>query len=133
MNLLYLGVSLSGIVILAALNRLLLKTRTPRLDQAAALALLSLEEPDLHLRHFSGDGRAGLVQTQDGRLFAIAVLGDRLVARALGASNLAEVRYRDGCLRLRLRDYGFRALSLHLPPADAAVWLELLGAHEPSR
>ncbi len=131
MNLSYLLLSLAGIIVLAGLNRLLLKTRTPILDQAAAEALLCLEDPSLRLRRFSGDGRAGLVETQDGQLFAIAVIGDQLVARALAAASLAAVRYRGGCLSLRLRDYGFRSINLHLARDEALQWLELLEAKSP--
>ncbi|MGC8534447.1 MAG: hypothetical protein ACP5QR_02835 [Rhizomicrobium sp.] len=131
MNLLYLLVSLAGIVVLAGLNRLLLKTRAPLLDQATAQALLELDEPTLRLRRFCGDGRSGLAEAGDGRLFAIAVSGDRLVARALGAANLAAAFYRDGCLSLRLHDYGFRSVKLRLGPDEASLWLELLGALKP--
>lgn len=128
MNLLYLSASLAGIALLVGLNFWLLKTRAPLLDGATAGALLALDDPSCRLCSFTGDGRAGVAQDQDGRMFAIGVCGDRLVARPLSKANLARVDYDHGRLRLGLRDPGFRQLEVALAEDAAAPWLARLEA-----
>ncbi|MDE2466075.1 MAG: hypothetical protein KGO02_20520 [Alphaproteobacteria bacterium] len=128
MNLIYLLASLAGIALLVGLNHLLLKTRVPVLDQKAAEDLLRLDDAARRLHAFVGDGHAGLAEDEEGTLFAVAVSGDRLVARPLGPTNLAAADYAHGRLTLRLRDYGFRRVGLALAPGEGAAWLRRLEA-----
>lgn len=129
MNALYLLGSLLGIGLLVGLNLLLMGRARPRLDPAAAAALLAAEHPGFRASDIAvtAAADAALVEDAAGALYLVMTLGDRLVSRGLAKTHPATVT-RDGrTLTLRFRDFTFpRARLVFADDAEAEDWQKRL-------
>lgn len=96
------------------------------IDDSQVLDLWSLEDAAPIRDVIRGDdGTAALLETRDGRIAVISVLGDGFVCRTVGPDS--RVDERDETLRIRLPDVGSAAITLAVADAPTrAAWLTRL-------
>lgn len=120
-----------GLVLFGVLSRRRGRDADCLTEPAQALALYRMRFPTATGRvSLATDGRAALLELDDGGVGLIERCGRRWNARALEAREIAGVeRARDGAITVRFADFGWPRARVQLSdPGICQGWMERLGA-----
>lgn len=122
-----LAISISGVILLVGIVRLIFGAPRAPLTVSAAADRLAFDEPDFEPAAWLADERGAIAVNADGEAALVRPLGDDLVTRRL---KLADLRWRREGARLIVEgpDHAFSGLAVSAPDEeDAKAWAARLG------